>query len=233
MSQAKLLHLDLETVPSGNKEEIEVKVPKNYTDKAKIKAYIDNNRDKQFRDRAKNVSTADIICFSGAFGKGDINTLISLDDEKALIFAIQDYVLENIKVDSGMGREIFELYFAGFNVRAYDLNLLWRKCIKYGAFDLARLIPRTRYDKRVIDLLEIWTGGAGISFDGGNKFSDVQQFLGMQPKRTGIDGSMVYDLYLVGDTNSIGTYCESDVEDEREMFDIMKDGLHLALPFMD
>lgn len=227
----KILHFDFETIPSGNIDDVEVKVPKNYKSEEAIAKYIKENKEEQFRKRALNTSTADIIAASIAAGDGDIISFSVCPEEnlteKELLEDFSEYVLSEAKVEDEDGIIEYVIYWCGYNIRNYDLNILFKKCIKYKLYELAKLIPRSSYDKRVIDLQELWTGSRMMDPNGGNKMKDVREYLGLEGKTAGMDGSMVYDYYLEGRIEEIAHYCDCDVEEEREIYHIIAPGLNL------
>lgn len=230
-SPIKILHFDLETIPSGSIDDFEVKVPKTYKKEEAIEKYIEENKVEQFRKRSVNTSTADIVAASIAAGDGDILSFSVDPDseltERELMEDFSDYVLsEAVYVDDD-GTRAYTIYWCGFRIRDYDLNIIFKKAIKYKLYDLAKLIPRGSYDKRVIDLFELWTGSKMMDPKGGNKMKDVREYLGLEGKTAGMDGSMVYDYYLDGKIEEIAHYCDCDVEEEREIFKLLEPGISL------
>lgn len=229
----KILHFDLETIPSGNIDDFEVSVPKNYKSEETIAKYIKENRVEQFRKRSLNTSTADIVAASIAAGDGDIESFFVNPDEnlteKELLEEFEEFVMEEAREEDKENDCTIEyvIYWCGYNIRNYDLNILFKKAIKYKLYDLAKLIPRSNYDKRIIDLQEIWTGSRMMDPKGGNKMKDVREYLGLEGKTAGMDGSMVYDYYLEGRIEEISDYCDADVQEERELYHIFKPGLCL------
>lgn len=227
----KILHFDFETIPSGSIDDIIVKVPKTYKVQESIDKYIEENKEEQFRKRSLNTSTADLVAASIAAGDGDILSFSVNPDknltEKELLEDFSEYVLEEAVTTDSEGTIQYSIYWCGFNIRDFDLNILFKKAIKYKLYDLARLVPRSAYDKRVIDLRELWTGTRQNDPKGGNKMKDVREYLGLEGKTAGMDGSMVYDYYLEGRIEEIAHYCNCDVEEEREIFKILEPGISL------
>lgn len=227
----KILHMDLETIPSGNIDDIEVKVDSRIKDEVKKAQFIKDNKEKQFRDRAKNPSTADIIVASAAFDhEGIMSFVVNKDEdlsEEDLLTDFSEWIEENRVLENHDGVMEYEILWCGFNIRSYDLNIIFKKCIKYRLYPLAKLISRKRYDKKVLDLLEMWTGSTKMDLRGGNKMKDVREYLDLPGKTAGMDGSMVYDFYLDGRIDDITHYCECDVQEERELYDLMLPGMEL------
>lgn len=221
--------MDLETIPSGNIDDIEVKVPGNYKNQESIDKYIAENREKQFRQRSLNPSRADIAAIAFAVDDSDVMSLWTEPDNESLservaLTRFWDEINKDIFEETLTGTIQNDVYWVGFNIRQFDLNILFKKAIKYQLYDLAKIIPRHRYDSKVVDIMEIWTGGA-LGFDGGNTMKEVMEYLGMSGKRTGMDGSMVYDYYMEGRYQEIAEYCASDVEEERELFYVIEQGI--------
>jgi predicted PolB exonuclease-like 3'-5' exonuclease len=227
----KILHFDFETIPSGFIDDIVVKVPKTFKKEEAIEKYIEENREEQFRKRSVNTSTADLVAASIAAGDGEILSFSVNPDknltEKELLEDFSEYVLEEAVTSDEEGTIKYAIYWCGFNIRDFDLNILFKKAIKYKLYDLAKLVPRGSYDKRVIDLRELWTGTRQNDPKGGNKMKDVREYLGLEGKTAGMDGSMVYDYYLEGRIEEISHYCDCDVEEEREIFKLLEPGISL------
>ena len=72
------------------------------------------------------------------------------------------------------------------------MDLLWKRSLNHGLYELCKLIPRERYTKNIVDIMEIWN-----PFDFNKYISqdEVCKFLGVEGKPEDIDGSMIYDLW--------------------------------------
>lgn len=231
----KIIFIDGETIPSGNIDDFEVKVPGTFKNKEKIEEYKNNpeNRIEQFKKRAVNTSTADFVAISFAVGDGDIINLLANPDEdlteENMLCELEELIMKEAVEEDEEGFTNYDIYWCGFKIRDYDLQILFKKAIKYKLYNLAKLIPRNRYDKRVIDIYELWTGSNTLDPKGGNKMKDIREFLGLEGKTYGMDGSEVYEYYLQERYTEISEYCESDVEEEREIFYLMRPGLELEI----
>lgn len=231
----KLIHIDLETVPSGNIDEFEVKVPGTFKNEDKIKAYKEdkNIRIEQFSKRALNTNTADIVAISFAVNDEPIISLLADPTKEVTEYDVLSYLEEYLEKERNSNEEngniLYDIYFCGFNIREYDLRILLKKALKYKLYNLSKMIPFSKYDKRVIDMLEIWNGSSTLDPKGGSKLKDIREYLGLEGKTYGMDGSMVYEYYLNGRFEDISKYCDSDVSEERELFHILKKGVNLGV----
>lgn len=231
----KIIFIDGETIPSGDIESFEVVVPGTYKNKEKIDEYKNDPKNKieQFKKRSLNTSTADFVALSFAVEDNQIvNLLANPEDditEEDMLVELEELIMKETYSQTDDGIIKFDIYWVGFKIRDYDLQILFKKAIKYKLYRLAKLIPRNRYDKRVIDIYEIWTGSNTLDPKGGNTMKDVREFLGLEGKTYGMDGSQVYNYYLEKRYTEISEYCESDVEEERELFYLMLPGLDIEI----
>jgi hypothetical protein len=154
-----------------------------------------------------------LLCLAWAIDDGPVESIIvgiNTETEETLINSFQNFIL-NIPVD------IYNLEWVGHNIKTFDLPWIWRKALKYRCFDLARIIPRQRYDKRIKDTMEMWA----VDFKDYVSLDKIAKFLGLGGKEEGIDGSKVYDMWLEGQLEKIEKYCREDVELVREVYKII------------
>lgn len=232
-------NIDIETIPSGNLEDFEIdkEAPKNLKDPKKIEAWYAENKEKLFRDQGKSPVDCKIIMIgliletSEELKDDEPNPdniyRIYGDDEKANIQKLEEVILKRLQDSFEEGEEIREingdLYWLGFNIRKFDLEAIWIKAIKYECYKLAKLISRTRFDKNVLDVAEIFQGPRTMDFI---KFDKVLKTLGVGQKTEGMDGSKVFDAYLEGKLEShIVPYCVDDIISNRKAYKKMQGGL--------
>ncbi|MFW6179743.1 MAG: ribonuclease H-like domain-containing protein [Desulfohalobiaceae bacterium] len=209
------IYIDIETLPGPERPSPEdIEPPKNYKDPAKIKAYQQEKLEEIYRAQALDSMQGRILCIGWAIGDDPVSTLcVGLDgihSECDLLHNFQDTLLDYFIDLEG-------LKWTGHNVRAFDLAWLWRKALQHRLFSLARIIPRARYDKRIMDTLEIWAA------DYRDKVSleAIAHFLGLTGKTEGLDGTKVYDFWLEGRLQEIRDYCAWDVELTRQVYRIV------------
>ena len=223
------IFLDAETLPPEFTEEqmeaftANLSAPANYKDEAKIKKWLEDNSETKYRDLAKKSSTATVATLAYVFNKDeDIIGIFSEErDEKALLEAFYQDIIDQIPVDDSEDFGVnYRLVFIGYNLRKFDLDLLWKRAIFFGLYDLAKLIPRERFSKNVIDIMEI--------FQGPNIHDYVSQdtvckYFGLQGKPDDIDGSQVFDYWhnVENGKEKVMEYNKDDVDKVRQLFDIM------------
>lgn len=225
------LFLDIETIPTGEYPSLdEIEVPGNYKTPEAINKYKVENQEKQFRKRALISTEGQIICISMVLLEEhefppqdereveDRNawTSISLFIDNNSTEQVARGVREEVELlrllDTNL--EDFnanELIFVGHNIKNFDLKWLLHRAYKYNCLNLIRLLPKSRYDKNVIDTMEQFNGTAAgaheyVSLD------SICKYLGVPTSKGELDGSKVYDYYLEGKIDEIVKYCEKDVE---------------------
>lgn len=229
--------LDAETLPPVLSDselaefKLSIKPQGNVKDPEKIAKFQEDNYLEKYAELGKDVNYADIFSLAYSFDKNEVNeesvTVLYEEgrtDEKELLIAFYDDIKNSVKERLGdfNGASIdslaFSVYFVGFNLRSFDLEILWRKAVKYGLYDLAKLIPRTKYDKRVIDLKEIFNGASNKIF---TSQDFVCKYFGIQGKPDDIDGSQVFSNFQEGNYKKIAKYNASDVITVIRLFKLM------------
>ena len=143
-------------------------------------------------------------------------------DEKKIIVDFYDYLFEELNrgISEDLEIDINENYLTwiGFNNKKFDMDLLWKRSLHHGLYELCKLIPRERYTKNIIDIMEIWS-----PFDFNKYISqdEVCKFLGVEGKPEDIDGSMIYDLWQQKEFDKIADYNIDDVEKVRKLYKII------------
>jgi hypothetical protein len=203
----KTVVVDIETLPGPTyPDPSEVDPPANYKDPAKIKAFQQSKVDEVYRKQALDSMQGRILAI-GVAVKDDPPVCFyneTGDDEQKILSELEDFL------DEAGGK----FAWVGHNVKAFDLQWIWRKAVKYNLPGLCDYIPRKRFDDRVIDTGELW---AGPDYRAYCSLDKIAQFLGI-PGKNGVDGSMIYDLWLAGEHEKIQEYCKSDVEITRSIY---------------
>lgn len=97
--------------------------------------------------------------------------------------------------------------FIGHNIVGFDLRFILQRAIILEV-EPPMFFPRNPrpWDAQVFDTMTEWAGvGNRIKLD------DLCKILGIEGKG-GVDGSMVYDMYMDGKVGELMQYCASDVE---------------------
>lgn len=219
------IYLDAETLPPNyNDEQLSefkknLSAPGTYKDPAKIEKWKEDNWEQKFRDLAKKSNTANVATLAYGFDDEEIGCAYSEDrDEisvlKAFYEDLRDYIDEKL-VDASVDEVNYNIKWVGYNIRKFDMDLLWKRAIYYGFYELSKIIPRDRFSKDIIDIMEIWQGSNTMDMI---KQDYVCKYLGIEGKPDDIDGSKVYDFWMDGKYDKIAEYNIDDVKKVKEMY---------------
>ncbi len=222
--------IDCETLPpiiDLEEFKLNLQPPGNITKEETKKAWIENNWEEKYKKMAVDTSLANICSIAFSVNEQETKGFISADrDEKFVLNSFKEELLKasRIELDDDIELEFKKDYFIwiGFNNKKFDMDLIWKRAMHHGIYDLARLIPRERYSKNIVDLMEIWNpfdSNKFISFD------EVCRFFGFAAKENDIDGSKVYDMFQNKQFSEILDYNISDVEKVKKLYKIIKNGL--------
>ena len=222
----KNVYIDLETLPPEiDLDEFRegLQAPNNYKKEEAIQKWKNENWEEKYKKLATDTNKANIASIGVAIDDEDpIVFLSEKRDEQQIITDFYDYLLEELNkdIDDELEVDINQNYITwiGFNNKKFDMDLLWKRSLNHGFFELCKLIPRERYTKNIVDLMEIWN-----PFDF-NKFisqDEVCKFLGVEGKPEDIDGSMIYDLWHQKEFQKIIDYNVDDVEKVRKLYKII------------
>jgi 3'-5' exonuclease len=201
------IYIDIETIPGDTRpNEESVKVPANYKDPDKIKAYQKEHLDEEYRHQSLDSMAGKILCIGYACENGAIECTFGQENE--ILRGFEEYL---IKVQGAWSEPVT---FVGWNINAFDIPWIWRKAIKYGLTSLRNSFNRSRYKGNSIDLMLAWA----TDYKNYTKMEDVAQFLGLPGKIGGLTGATVYDAYLEGKVDEISAYCKGDVSTVREIY---------------
>lgn len=213
--------IDIETIPGPvmpSIEDLMEKAPASYKKPESIRAWAEENQMELYRKQALDSMQGEILAVGWAYNCDNVQCHIRGEgvDEHELLEIVQEAIVPTAQMQRGLAP-----VWIGHNVRSFDLPWLWRKCIKYGLYDLARVIPRGRYAKDVEDTMELWA----TDYKDHVSLSKVAAFLGMDGKTNGLDGSKVYDAWKAGEYDRIAEYCMGDVALTREVHARIKAGM--------
>lgn len=208
------IYLDLETIRGPEMEPLsEFEAPSNYTKPETIQAYRLKAQQEAWEKQSLTSILGNVCVLCASVNDKEIRAFstTTYEGEREIITSFWDYLLSH-GVDP-----LKQVYFVGFNLRRFDLNWMYHRALKYGMRELAMLIPRARYDKRVIDLMELWQGGNNNEK---GKLDQICRYLGKDIKDK-IDGSQVYEYWSAGKINEIIEHCMADIERVKFLHPIM------------
>ena len=144
--------------------------------------------------------TASMICALGycdSDGDGEIVVLSAkdLEGEKQLLLKLVDRL------------EYFQ-ELVGWNIRQFDLPFLRSRMMFHGLYlEMSNHIPRSKYDRKIIDLMDLIGGDKRLS----QQNACIAWGVDTPPSDTFIDGSGVQASFVEDDMESICKHCEADV----------------------
>ena len=207
----KTLYIDIETIPGpeSGKDSVKVKVPANYKDEAKIAEFIKNGKEDAYRKQSFDGGYGQVCAISFAIDDSEVwggvikERSSEREDLKWLLDSI-DYKLNGHS----------NPYVCGHFVSGFDLRFLMHRCVVLGVkmpHWLQTTCNAAAWSDKIRDTMTLWSGARGsIGLD------ELCTILGIEGKGD-VDGSMVYDMWLAGEHEKIGEYCNSDVSKVREV----------------
>jgi len=209
-----LLFLDCETIPRQDlsPNPSMVKAPANYKKEEAIKKYQEEHAEEAYRKLALDPFGAQIIVIAAAWNDGDIVSFYG-EDERQVIFSFNMWLASLDTNTPAYARGL-----CGFNIANFDAPMLYLRGCKYGAIHVSDITNKKPFDEQLYDVMRMafpTKRNEYVSMD------VLCRFFGMEGKE-GIDGSMVYDMYKAGKIEEIRTYCESDVDKTRQLYNILK-----------
>lgn len=204
--------VDIETLPGNKPTREELVPPKTLKKQESIDKWLDDesNIDIAHRKQSLDSLKGQIFIISFCFDRDDIITLYN-ENEKKLLDEFADYVLKS--------QNSHGINWYGHNLKGFDLPFLFHRSIKHGS-KLQSVLPKSIRNNRVFDTSSMF---AMDQYGKYYKLSHIADFLGIEGKYKGIDGGMVYDLYLEGKTEDLKKYCEDDVRILRDVFSRLHD----------
>lgn len=213
--------IDIETIPGPvmpSIDELMENAPGNMKKPETIRAWAEENADSIYRKQALDSMQGEILAVGWAYNDDEPRCHIRTNgmDEESLLTLVEADLMRIVKAYKGVTP-----VWVGHNVKCFDLPWMWRKCLKYGLYDLARAIPKGRYTKDIEDTMEMWA----IDYKDHVSLSKIAGFFGLNGKTEGLDGSKVYDAYLAGEHDRIAEYCKGDVALTRDIHRIISAGM--------
>ena len=216
------IYIDIETIPGPVMPSIEdliANAPGNMKKPETIRAWAEENQMEQYRKQALDSMQGEILAVGFAHNDDEPMCRIRMSggaNERALLELVEADLMRIVKEYKGVTPR-----WIGHNVKGFDLPWMWRKCLKYGLYDLARAIPKGRYAKDIEDTMEMWAS----DYKDHVSLSKIAAFFGLEGKAEGLDGSKVYDAYMAGEHDRIAEYCKGDVALTREIHRIISAGM--------
>lgn len=210
------LYLDLETIPTQAakvREDIAKNIlpPGNISKPETIAAWVKEKKpaavDDAIAKTALDGALGHICCIGYAFNDEQPKALI-LDTESSEADIITEFV-ETIDARALTG---LVPTIVGHNVVGFDIRFIWQRAIVNG-IRLPGWFPRDPkpWGNEAFDTMLAWAGARGMI--GLDRLSSA---LGLDGK-SDIDGSMIGDLWAVGEYQRIAEYCCDDVARAREI----------------
>jgi predicted PolB exonuclease-like 3'-5' exonuclease len=209
-----ILYLDIETIPSTlDHTSIQVQQDGRLKDAEKIAKDIEEKQLDEWKKEALQVHKAQIVCIScllvDELEESDI-TFVG-PNERQLLTDFSGWLHSNC-----LGQ--FTL-IAGHNIKSFDLPMLRTRAWKYDLSYLADFCKRDRFDKAIIDTMELW---AGTSFGLKTSLSNIADFFGIENHKTNGVSSNIWQLAKEGKFVEIAEQCEKDVKLTRQVLNRMR-----------
>jgi len=223
MHKAKLIYLDIETIPSqkeGFRESLVIPMPGTIKKIETIAKWEAEEKPKlleeAYRKTSFNGAYGEIICIGWAFDDGAIDcdyrklfSNVKTSDvwtkERAILKAFFNALKENCIAPK----------FVTFNGNNFDLPFIYHRAVILGIKPPAffpRPLDIKPWGGPTVDVMTMWAGSRGtISQD------KLAKALGFEGKGD-FDGSMVWDAVQAGKEQKVAEYCKNDVETLRKIY---------------
>lgn len=210
------IYLDIETIPAGEPVDPNTLEPPGNLKKADTieqwKIFeAPKVAQELYRKRSLNSMDGQVLCIGFAIndgplvvileGPGHESETLELFEKELLIRIPSSYAAFTWVAHNGIG---------------FDFKWIKRKAIQYGLPWLAQSIKTERYGSNVVDTMQLWQ--MGDYREPYTKLSKIAEFLGIPDNTNGVDGSMIYDMYLAGRIDEICEYCRNDVDQVRAVY---------------
>ena len=205
------LFFDIETVPDGDKPtEDEVKIHGNIKQPDAQQIAYDRAIETAYRKYSLIAYKGRILCIGGIlelYEKDDVEFLVYGDSNEEVITNYYKILLSHLTP-----KDMHSLDYIGYNIIDFDMKWIFLQTLKYLP-EYKTFVPNRGH--RTIDLMKEFTYG---SYKDMVKMKAACEFFGIKSKAKGIDGSMVYDMYLEGKSEEIYDYCLDDVKETRKLY---------------
>jgi len=177
----------------------EFEAPSNYKDEEKIAKVIESKRLAWIEKAALDARTGRVLAIGYTLeGQSGVQIVDDSEGEAALLESWWTYYRKCSSVGA---------HWIGHNIRSFDFPFLIRRSMKHGVCLPAGLLANgLRYDRLVVDLMEIWACGdfkaAFMSLD------KMAKFLGVGAKNG--NGKDFYNLYKTDQAKAFD-YLRNDV----------------------
>lgn len=226
------VYMDAETLPSLTMPDLsELKCPGNIKKPESIAAWwADPARQDDLNDLHRKTAldpfAGRIFCIAYAINDDPVNVIWD-DDEETVMRKFNDY-LEGLKNTSRKRYEALgaSAHIVGYNIKNFDNSFLKLRAMKYKLDTLNRLLPHRSAMGRIEDVMEYALITTRFTVDKYVSQDKVCKYFGLKGKGD-MDGSMVMDYYLQGKKQEIADYCKDDVEQMRQLHQILCDPTYL------
>lgn len=209
-----LVYFDIETVPHHEKPSLqEVKVPNNYKNPETIRKYQEKHLMEYWKKQALNPKQGSIFCISYAINDEEPETIRAQSEEEMLeaYFAVLDDLWTHQK----------EVLLIAHNVK-FDALWIYQRALRYGMPKMAQIFAYNNKNTIYHNFKKVCTmylAGGGIEWNYKISLNDLANLLQLESNhKTKIDGSMIFDYWLRGETDVILDYCADDVRLLREIY---------------
>lgn len=221
------LFLDIETIPGQApwiREWVKdnIKAPGNYKKQDSIDKWMQEHGpaaiDEKLRSCGLAAETGEIICIGYAVNDQPAKSIYGPEAEilEAFMHEINALITD---------KKMFP-HLVGHNAIDFDIPYIYRRCIVNGVAMPSRFpkpIELKAWSDGITDTMTEWAGIRGkISLD------RLAKALGIDGK-SGIDGSMVWDMWKAGQVKEICDYCKADVELTRLIYNRLTSPLRPTL----
>lgn len=225
----KKVYIDLESLPPEiDLEEFKstLEIPKTIKKEETKAKWIEENWEEKYKRLALNTDKANICSIGVGVEEGDVCVFLSTErDEHKILSDFYDFLVSELKngFDTELEIEINQslITWVGFNNKKFDMELLWKRAMFHGLYDLAKLIPREKYTKNIYDIMEVWYPFEYNKYISQDKMCS---FFNIEGKPDDIDGSMIYDVWHAGEFDRIVEYNADDVEKVKKLYKIISNG---------
>jgi 3'-5' exonuclease len=226
------VYLDCETLASNELLDIsELKCPGNIKKPESIAAWrADPARQDDLHDLHRKTAldpfAARIFCI--AFAINDDPVQVIWDDEEEIVMRKINAYLEGLKDTSRKRYEALgaSAHIVGYNIKNFDNSFLKLRALKYKLSLLNQLLPHRSAMSRIEDVMEYALVTTRFTVDKYVSQDKVCKYFGLKGKGE-MDGSMVMDYYLQGKKQEIADYCKDDVEQMRQLHQILCNPVYL------
>lgn len=211
------IFIDIETLPGSNRPDpSDISAPGNYKDPVKIAAYQESKVEEAYRGQSLDSMAGRILCIGYAVNNEPTSIIAPQDpfdpaSEVGLLMCLANLLPDKLSMES--------VTWIGHNAAGFDMKWIWRRAIRYN---LSRLVSSIRMDKyrgNVADTMRMWAQG---EYRDNCKLDTLAEFLGVERKTEGMDGSRVYPYHLAGRHQEIYDYCRQDVEVVRAVYNRLR-----------